>query len=108
MSETHVGSGNINTESINNTHSQIRSIVELYGKVNKEVRELAITLEENWVGVGRNEFESQFNQLSTKMTDIGDILEEIYDALVLAEAKYESSDDSLRQKFTKSISESKE
>ena len=91
--------GNIDTGKIYETHRKIKTIVESFKNVN-----LAVTLHtnkvlENWVGEGRNEFQSQYNLLIKKIEDFGDTLQDIYDALVEAEAEYETADDSLRQEY---------
>lgn len=97
--------GSIDTQKIYEAHSKIKLIVESYKEVNKEVAEITRKVEENWVGKGRNEFESQYNLLIRKIDDFGDTLKEIYDALVEAEAEYETSDDSLRQNFVMAMQE---
>ncbi len=91
--------GGINTAKIYDAHRQIKEIVTSYKEVNKEVSEITGVIQENWVGKGRNEFESQYNLLIKKIDDFGDTLQDIYDALVEAEAEYEAVDDSLRQDF---------
>lgn len=95
--------GHIDTEKIYATHRQIREIVESYKDVNLEVSQITTKIKENWVGKGRNEFESQYNLLIKKIDDFGDTLQDIYDALVEAEAEYETSDDGLRKEFVKAI-----
>lgn len=95
--------GNIDTAKIYAAHRQIKSIVSSYKEVNKEVSEITIKIEENWVGKGRNEFESQYNLLIRKIEDFGDVLQDIYDALVEAEAGYEEADDTVRQDFVQAM-----
>lgn len=96
--------GTINTEIIYNTHRQIMEIVEAYKNVNLEVSNITKRVKESWVGEGSNEFQSQYNLLIKKIDDFGETLQDIYDALVEAEAEYETSDDGLRQEFVKAIS----
>ena len=91
--------GSIDTKKIYATHRQIKEIVDSFKDVNWEVSQITTTIKENWVGQGRNEFESQYNLLIKKIEDFGDTLQDIYDALVEAEAEYEAADDSLRQEF---------
>lgn len=95
--------GNINTGKIYETHRQIKEIVDTYKEVNLEVSLITNKIKENWVGEGRDEFESQYNLLIKKIDDFGDILMDIYEALVEAEAEYETSDDGLRQQFVMAI-----
>lgn len=97
--------GTIDTAKIYATHRQIKEIVESFKTVNKDVSSITMTIEENWVGKGRNEFESQYNLLIKKIEDFGDTLQDIYDALVEAEASYETADDELRQEFVMSMQE---
>jgi len=97
--------GNIDTAKIYETHRQIKEIVEAYKEVNLEVSQITNKIKENWVGKGRNEFESQYNLLIKKIDDFGDTLTDIYEALVEAEAEYETSDDGLRQQFVMAIQE---
>lgn len=94
-----VVTGTIDSERIFETHTQIKEIVESYKTVNLEVSKITQHVKENWVGEGRDEFESQYNLLIRKIDDFGDALKEIYDALVQAEADYETSDDQIRQQF---------
>ena len=98
-SEALICGGNINTGRIYETHRQIKVIVDSYKEVNLKVNDITAELRDNWVGAGRNEFESQYNILIRKIEDFGDILQEIYNALVNAEASYEDADDDIRQDF---------
>ena len=95
--------GHIDTEKIYATHRQIKEIVESYKDVNLEVSQITKKIKENWVGKGRNEFESQYNLLIKKIDDFGDTLQDIYDALVEAESEYLTFDDGLRQECVKAI-----
>ena len=95
--------GTIDTAMINETHKKIKEIVSSYKDLKYKVSDTTVKLESNWVGSGRNEFESQYNLLIRKIEDFGDTLEEIYDALVEAEAEYEEQDDSLRIEFVKAM-----
>lgn len=95
--------GNIDTAKIYAAHSQIKEIVSAYKNVNVEVALITQKVKENWVGEGRNEFEPQYNFLIKKIDDFGDTLQEIYEALVQAEADYETSDNELKQSFKAAI-----
>ena len=96
--------GMINTESIYNTHRQVKKIVSSYSSLNKEAADITETILDDWVGYGRNEFETQYSLLMSKIEDFGDVLYEIYDALVEAEAEYEELDDETRQSFVQAMS----
>lgn len=95
--------GTILTEKINAAHRQIREIAESYNETNLEVHKITKGILDNWVGEGRNEFQTQYNLLIKKIDDFGETLLDIYNALVEAEASYQTSDDSLRQEYVKAI-----
>ncbi len=95
--------GTIETERIYEAHRQVKKIVDSYKNVNLEVYQVTKKILENWIGEGRDEFESQYNCLIKKIDDFGDTLQDIYDALVEAEAEYEVTDDSIRKDFVKVI-----
>lgn len=98
-----VAAGTIDTKAIYDTHAQIKDIVLSYKDMNLKVSRITSEVRENWVGKGRNEFEAQYNFLIRKIEDFGDTLQEIYDALVEAEAAYEDQDDSIRQAYVMSM-----
>lgn len=104
-SVTVMNKGTIDTKVIYDTHTKIKEIVESYKDVNLRVSAITTEVNENWVGKGNTEFRSQYNMLIKKIDDFGDTLEEIYEALVKAEAEYEKEDDSIRQKFVKAVSD---
>lgn len=96
--------GTINSGDIYDAHTKIKEIVESYKDVNIRVNNITKTVNENWVGKGQTEFESQYKLLIKKIDDFGDTLQDIYEALVKAEAAYEQQDDNLRKDFVKAIS----
>lgn len=95
--------GNINTQLIYETHREIKTLVKSYKEINKRVTDITADLKDNWVGKGRNEFESQYKILIGKIEDFGDTLQDIYDGLVKAETAYEDVDDEIRQKYVMSM-----
>ncbi|MBQ6985887.1 MAG: WXG100 family type VII secretion target [Oscillibacter sp.] len=87
----------VDTEAIQATHAEMKRVVESYREINRRVSSVTADLEEHWAGDGRNEFESQYNLLIRKIEDFGDTLQDIYEALVDAEAKYRNVDERLKQ-----------
>ena len=59
--------GNIDTALIYDTHVQIKELVESYKDVNAKVSSITSEINENWVGKGQTEFESQYNLLIKKL-----------------------------------------
>lgn len=91
--------GHINTQKIYDVHQEIKNIVDDYKDINKKVADITAEVNENWVGKGRNEFETQYKLLIRKIEDFGDTLQDIYNGLVDAEVAYEDMDDDIRQEF---------
>ena len=97
------GPGLVETARLYEAHRRIREIAEAYGRVNEEVHRITNEVKENWVGKGRNEFEFQYKILIRRIDDFGEALLDIYDALVEAQAQYETADDALRREFVKAV-----
>ncbi len=87
-----VGSGTIDTQAIFDTHSKIKRIVENFTLLNFKVNQTTKNVNENWVGKGANEFQFQYKQIISKLDDYGDVIKDIYDALVRSEQNYEDGD----------------
>lgn len=98
-----IKSGTIEVDKIRAAHQQIKEIVSAYKEVNYEVSQITMKVKENWVGMGRNEFDSQYGMLISKIDDFGETLQEIYEALVQAEAEYATSDDELRKQYVQAL-----
>lgn len=104
MSEQKVVSGHIETEKIKKAHETIRNLVHTYDQeLRPGVTAITLKAKQNWVGKGRNEFESQYNLIIRKIEDLGDVLNEIYQGLVNAEADYATEDNDLKQDFNANI-----
>ena len=103
MADKSVITGTIDTGKIFDAHNQIKKIVEDYNEIRLTTDTVTARLRQNWVGDGRNEFELQYANLISKIADFGAILLEIYNALVDAEAAYETVDDDIRQQITMSL-----
>ena len=98
-------SGNINTADINATHTKMRELMKSYNDLNLDVAKITQRVRENWVGDGKDEFETQYRLLIRKVDDFGDALKDIYDALVEAESKYEEQDLKIKNQISMSKKE---
>ena len=97
--------GTIETAKIFAAHAQINTIVNAYQMINRTVNETTRKANDNWVGKGNNEFQSQYKLLISKIDDFGETLQEMYEALVQAEADYATADNSLGIEYSMSIGE---
>lgn len=53
----------------------------------------------NWVGKGRNQFETQMNLMKKQLDDISEQLYDIYNALVDSETAYIDEDEAVAKQF---------
>lgn len=74
--------------------------------IKKEIEDNVNLLYDVWVGKSRNEFERQYNLLFSKISDIKDSLDEIYNMMVTAQTSYDETDDDIRQKIAMGSSQS--
>lgn len=74
--------------------------------IKKDIEDNVNLLYDVWVGKSRNEFERQYNLLFSKISDIKDSLDEIYNMMVTAQTSYDETDDDIRQKIAMGSSQS--
>lgn len=74
--------------------------------IKKDIEDNVNLLYDVWVGKSRNEFERQYNLLFSKISDIKDSLDEIYNMMVTAQTSYDETDDDIRQKMAMGSSQS--
>ncbi len=55
---------------------------------------------QNWVGAGRNQFETQMDLMKRQLDDISEGLYDIYHALVDSEAGYIDEDEAVAKQFS--------
>lgn len=53
-----------------------------------------------WQGEGKNQFEKDYNTIYQQLSDIGDIMYELYDALIDAQAAYIQADEEAAKLLT--------
>ena len=90
-------SGIIQEKSIIAAREKMYQMVDEFRDIKGRINDTAEAVKEHWVGRGRNEFETQYSLLISKIGDLGDCLDEMYEALVEAEASYGAADEDLRQ-----------
>ncbi|MBM6977007.1 WXG100 family type VII secretion target [Intestinimonas butyriciproducens] len=90
-------SGSIHGESIAEARKKMYDMVHEFQEIKERINDTAESVKDHWVGRGRNEFETQYSLLISKIGDLGDSLDEMYEALVDAEASYGAADEDLRQ-----------
>ncbi|SDI35940.1 WXG100 family type VII secretion target [Pseudobutyrivibrio sp. 49] len=74
--------------------------VTTYNDIIEGIKTTTSTLLENWKGEGRTQFEKDYNVIFLQLKDIGDILYDLRDALISAQAEYETTDDTYAKSLT--------
>ena len=97
MGASKLTSGTIELEYIVAARKQMYDMVHTFLEIKERINTTTEQVKSHWVGKGRNEFETQYKLLIAKIGDMGDSLDEMYEALVDAEASYGAADEDLRQ-----------
>ena len=72
-----------------------------YNRIKTDVQKNVSQLLRTWDGKGKKQYEYDYDILYRQLEDIGDVLYELYDALVKAEAIYIKADEKLAKQLTK-------
>lgn len=90
----------INVEGITDACKAFRDKIEVFDSCVTEMNQAANDALRNWVGKGRNQFETQMNLMKSQLDDISEVLYEIYEALADAEQGYIDEDEAVAKQFT--------
>ena len=89
-------SGNVrhlDTNKFSSTIEAFKSGIEEYNRIKDGVRSTTYDLFIAWHGEGKTQFERDYNLIYRQLSDIGDIMYELYDALIDAQAAYIKADE---------------
>lgn len=89
------GGGNLrhlDTSKFHSTISAFKKGITEYNTIKTDVERTTNELFISWLGEGKVQFEKNYTTLYRQLTDIADIMYELYDALVEAEAAYIEAD----------------
>ena len=71
-----------------------------YKNIIKRISTTTNDLLDSWYGEGRTEFEKDYSTVYQQLSDISDIMYDLYDALVDADATYIQTDEELAKGMT--------
>lgn len=74
--------------------------VTTYNEIKTKVQNTVSALLKTWNGEGKKQYEYDYDILYRQLEDIGDVLYELYDALVEAEAAYIKADEQLAKQMS--------
>lgn len=90
----------LDTEKFANTISTLKKSIAEYNDIKNEIKVTTDTLFEDWTGEGKTQFQKDYATLFRQLTDIADIMYELYDTLVEAEATYIKADEEAAKLLT--------
>ncbi len=90
----------LETQKFTDAINAFKTGVKTYNTIKQEVASTTTTLFSTWQGEGRTQFEKDYTIISRQLTDIEDILYELYNALIEAQGNYVKTDEELRRRFT--------
>lgn len=74
--------------------------IETYNDIKSDVEKTTNTLFKNWQGKGKTQFEKDYTTIFQQLTDIADIMYELYNALIDAQAAYIQADEDAAKMLT--------
>lgn len=90
----------LKTDDFTATVNAFKSGVNEYNSIKSEVQRITNNVLMTWKGEGRKQFEKDYAIIFRQLEDIGDIMYELYDALIEAQATYVTTDEELSKQFT--------
>ena len=98
-----MSSGNVTylyTKTFTETINTFKRSISEYENIKLKVEQTTNTLFFNWQGEGKTQFEKDYTTLYRQLTDITDIMYELYEALIDAEAAYIQADEEAAKLLT--------
>ena len=90
----------IESQKLIDAAKKVDSCIHKYNEVIKKISNDTRNLLESWHGDGKTAFEKDYNTIYRQLTDISDIMYDLYDSLVDADATYVLTDEQIAKSFT--------
>jgi len=100
MSSSPATVNHLDTKKFDSTIAAFKSGIEEYNGIKSEVEKTTNALFNNWQGRGKAQFEKDYTTIFQQLTDIADIMYELYEALIDAEAAYIQADEEAAKMLT--------
>ena len=99
MSDAQGNLTHLDTASFESTITAYANYIKQFEEIVRGVNSTASRMIDNWAGKGRDAFEKDYKQVQLNLKDISDIMYDLRDALVDAQAEYIKTDASLSKSF---------
>ncbi len=90
----------LNTKEFNEALEAFKKGIQTYNTIRSNVSATTNTLFLSWFGEGKTQFEKDYTTIYRQLSDISDILYDLYDSMVDAQAEYIRIDEELSKQFT--------
>lgn len=90
----------LDTKNFDSTIAAFKSGIEEYNSIKSDIEKITTTLFGGWQGKGKAQFEKDYTTIFQQLTDIADIMYELYEALIDAETAYIKADEEAAKMLT--------
>lgn len=90
----------LETQKFTDAVNAFKNAVKTYNEIKAGVERTTTQLFLNWQGEGRTQFEKDYQLIFQQLTDIGDVMYGLYDALIEAQATYVKTDEEISKQLT--------
>lgn len=90
----------LDTDKFSAAVAALKKGVKTYDEIRNGVANTTNSLLIQWQGEGKKQFEKDYNTIYRQLTDIGDIMYELRDALIEAQAGYIQADEQAAKMLT--------
>ena len=90
----------INTHGLQETAAAFKNGISEFNGCVREMGRITDTLYSSWDGDGKDQFETQYTLMKSKLDDISDTLYDIYNVLIESEAAYIDVDESVAKEIS--------
>lgn len=98
-----IGVEYLDTQKLLDAANELDSCIEQYKNIIKSITSMTDSLLDDWYGEGKKEFEKDYSTIYQQLTDISDIMYDLYDALVDADATYVQTDEDIAKSITMEV-----
>lgn len=90
----------LDTNKFSEVVAVFKAEIETYNDIKSDVEKATNALFKNWQGKGKTQFEKDYTTIFQQLTDIADIMYELYNALIDAQAAYIQADEDAAKMLT--------
>lgn len=90
----------LDTNKFSDAINAFKQGVEKYNGIKHSVQSKTVQLMASWDGEGATQFDKDYEVIYKQLDDLADVLYDLYDALIDAQAAYIKTDEALAKQFT--------